>query len=566
MKNKFKIICPSYNNEQWVETHIESILEQTYDNYEVLYIDDASTDDTWKLVNDLVGNDTKFKLIRNDDNKKATYNYVEYLDGFMNDGEEILVHLDGDDWFASPDVLEKLNDAYVKKGWWLSYGHYVDYRNDTDIDYNPYPQNSPYPDFIHKYSKYRQDHWRASHMRTYKWFLFRAIDRKDFISKIDNKYFWHAGDLAFAYPCLEMCPTEKIGVLDFPTYVFNVSDGQVARSRERESVDNQKYEIEIRNKKKYKRVIDKSELGGKKLHQVNVVDERVEMCSIATNFSYCYNQEYGEFDMFLLNDGEIFDYIDGNIKIDKDVPVVARLHEQRDYFQGNLMRAVLDNYKMFDTVLTFDKILLESIPNARFCNAEGITQFVQQPNKFNEPPYHSELYNDTDINQTIKIYEKTKFDRASCITTNKAFLPGHVTRLNFVQNIKDRVDLYGRGIREIPSKLDALHNYAFSVAIENNTSKDDYYFTEKLLECFVTGTVPIYHGCPNIGEFFDMSGVLTFSTQEELDDILNNLSEEKYNSMLDSVKVNFKHVTENFVLHNNSLYELHFKKIIEDRR
>ena len=36
MKNKFKIVIPSYNNEQWVETNIESILEQTYDNYEVL--------------------------------------------------------------------------------------------------------------------------------------------------------------------------------------------------------------------------------------------------------------------------------------------------------------------------------------------------------------------------------------------------------------------------------------------------------------------------------------------------------------------------------------------------
>ena len=176
------------------------------------------------------------------------------------------------------------------------------------------------------------------------------------------------------------------------------------------------------------------------MHQINVVDERIEMCSIPTKFSYCYNQQDGEFDMFLLNDGEILQYINGNIKINKDVPVVARLHEQRDYFSGNLMRAVIDNYKMFDVVLTFDKIILDSIPNARFCNAEGITQFVQQPNKFNETPYHSELYTDTDVNQTIKIYPKTKFDRASCITTNKAFLPGHVTRLNFVQNIKDNHD------------------------------------------------------------------------------------------------------------------------------
>ena len=109
MKNKFKIICPSYNNENWIETHIESILEQTYDNYEVLYIDDNSSDNTWNVVNNLVGNNPKFKLIKNEENKGAAYNYNEYLDDFGIDDEDILVHLDGDDWLATPDVLEKIN-------------------------------------------------------------------------------------------------------------------------------------------------------------------------------------------------------------------------------------------------------------------------------------------------------------------------------------------------------------------------------------------------------------------------------------------------------------------------
>jgi len=51
MKNKFKIICLSYNNEEIANTHIESILEQTYNNYEVFYINDASTDKTLEIVN-----------------------------------------------------------------------------------------------------------------------------------------------------------------------------------------------------------------------------------------------------------------------------------------------------------------------------------------------------------------------------------------------------------------------------------------------------------------------------------------------------------------------------------
>ena len=324
-----------------------------------------------------------------------------------------------------------------------------------------------------------------------------------------------------------------------------------------------KYELEIRyNRKKFKRVKTKEELNGERLHQVNTPSEMAEIISIPKKFSYCFNQTDGDFDMLLLNDNEIVEYLNGNVKITKEVPVVARLHEQRDYFKKDLMNIVINNYDKFHTILTFDKIILETVPNARFCNADGITQFVIQPNQLNIQPYHSDLYTDTDIDQTIKIYKKTNFNKASCITSSKSFLPGQVDRLNFVNSIKDRVDLYGRGIREIPSKLDALHNYAFSVAIENNVSKDDYYFTEKLLELFVTGTVPIYYGCPNIDEFFDMDGILTFSNQSELDDILSNLSKEKYNSMLDSVKNNFSLATDKFVLHNDSLYTLHLKDII----
>ena len=136
-------------------------------------------------------------------------------------------------------------------------------------------------------------------------------------------------------------------------------------------------------------------------------------------------------------------------------------------------------------------------------------------------------------------------------------------RLNFVQHIKDRVDLYGRGIREIPSKLDALKNHAFSVAIENNTDVNDYYFTEKLTDCLITGTVPIYHGCPNIGEFFDMDGILTFSTQDELDNILKSLSEEKYNSMKVAIENNYKTCLDLCILHNDDLYDKFFESIIK---
>ena len=358
-----------------------------------------------------------------------------------------------------------------------------------------------------------------------------------------------------------MCPKDKIGVVDFYTHCYNASQQNSIRTREREDSNNQKYEKEIRNKKIYK-----EGLNGEKLPQVNIFGSPSggELCSIPTEFSYCYNVYKGEFDLVLLNDMDIEKYLDGEYQIGNNVPIVARLLEQRDYFQGKLMNKVKENYHKFHTILTFDKILLDTLPNTRFCNAEGITAFSVFPNAMNIPSYYPKITGEFSVSKTIRMFPKNNFNRAICITSAKAFLPGHNVRLNFVKNSKDKIDLFGKGIKEVESKLDVLHNYAFSLAIENNISKDDYYFTEKLIECIITGTIPIYYGCPNIDKFFDIRGILTFNTQKELDNILDNLNEKKYNSMLKYAKANYDKAIKEFVLDNNSLYELHLKNIIKD--
>jgi hypothetical protein len=110
--------------------------------------------------------------------------------------------------------------------------------------------------------------------------------------------------------------------------------------------------------------------------------------------------------------------------------------------------------------------------------------------------------------------------------------------------------------------LDALLDYRFSIAIEN-LSCDDNYFTEKLTDCFLTGTIPIYHGCLNIGEFFDERGILTFNTQEELKSILDSLNEEKYNNMLEYAQNNLNTCLR-YALDNDAMYDMHYSEIINN--
>ena len=93
-----------------------------------------------------------------------------------------------------------------------------------------------------------------------------------------------------------------------------------------------------------------------------------------------------------------------------------------------------------------------------------------------------------------------------------------------------KVDCYGKGIKWIDSKLEGLKDYCFSVAMEN--CKENYYFTEKIIDCFLTETIPIYWGCPKIDEIFDPRGMVCFDNLQELEVVLQDLSFEKYQNML----------------------------------
>ena len=59
-----------------------------------------------------------------------------------------------------------------------------------------------------------------------------------------------------------------------------------------------------------------------------------------------------------------------------------------------------------------------------------------------------------------------------------------------------------------------MKEYRFNVAMENYS--DGYYFTEKICNCFASRVVPIYWGCPNIGQFFDMDGIIYCRTHAEI--------------------------------------------------
>lgn len=98
------------------------------------------------------------------------------------------------------------------------------------------------------------------------------------------------------------------------------------------------------------------------------------------------------------------------------------------------------------------------------------------------------------------------------------------------------VECFGKGIRPVAGKYEAIAPFRFSIAMENAAS--DYYFSEKLIDCLLLETVPIYYGCPGIGDMFDERGMLCFRTADELVAILDSLTPERYRSMLPYARAN----------------------------
>lgn len=539
-QNKFKIIIASYNNEDWAEYNIASILNQTYNNYSVMYVDDCSTDKTNQIVSNLTKDNDRFTIIRNEVNigadGAAIYNYVRFYKDLLDD--EICVAMCGDDWLIDDHVLENLNKFYNERDVWMTYGEFYAY-DGSDTVTKADPQNTPYPDFVHTHKLYRRDVWRASHLLTFRGFLGKAVCLDDIKSLKEGKWYYHAPDLAFAYPCLEMCPRDKIGVVDFPTYIWNASDQCQTRTKDRESNANVWQELEIRNRKKYREGLHNG-----KLPQIRVFGDYRERNTMPTKFSYTYESTHCEYDITLVSDKAIIDYVDGKIHNSLGKKVIAEVAEPAHLMFGDFARVyacILDNYSKFDRILTCDKRLL-ALPNAVFMNV-GAEVVLNKRVGDNIPCTLSD-------ESLMQIYSnKTKV--VSAISSNKVMSDGHLFRLRTLQHLHNNtttpVDFYGQTmhsqylrdvLKDIDGKIEGLRDYRFSIAIENGVCEN--YFTEKILDCFLTGTIPIYHGCPNVGDFFDARGIIVFNTQEELVNIVDSLTEKDYIDRREFLQVNFE--------------------------
>jgi len=102
-----------------------------------------------------------------------------------------------------------------------------------------------------------------------------------------------------------------------------------------------------------------------------------------------------------------------------------------------------------------------------------------------------------------------KYHNCSLIASEKTGLIGHKLRHEVVEWIKQEsvdVEVIGRGYKPFELKQDGLLTFHYSIIIENVPELSC--FTEKLIDCMLCGTLPIYYGPKDIGDFFNARGII----------------------------------------------------------
>lgn len=271
--------------------------------------------------------------------------------------------------------------------------------------------------------------------------------------------------------------------------------------------------------------------------KIKIKDTSFQHCLYSNNplppVSFCDHFDW-DWDISIVGSNELIFYTHSNIMEgvnDANGTKICWLIEPMDLVPQNYEQ-IQRHSDSFKYVFTYEKTLLDLGGNYRFIPSGGC--WIKSEDQ--------------------KIYEKSKL--VSIIASFKRQLPGHKLRHEVVSNYGGKMDVLGNGYKKIPEKIDGLRDYMFSIVIES--CKRDYYFTEKLIDSLMTGTVPIYWGCPSIGDYFNPKGFIIVDSITDIGNILSKITPQMYESMLPFIEENLIKAKD-YILSENKIFDDYIK-------
>lgn len=186
----------------------------------------------------------------------------------------------------------------------------------------------------------------------------------------------------------------------------------------------------------------------------------------------------------------------------------------------------IQTHEMFEYIFTHNEEVLKNCPNARLF--EFGTTWIKNYN-----------------------FPEKEFS-VSTLVGGKTMAPGHFlrhklwykedkiripTKFYFSGNYSGNIENYNNN-PILGDKKDPLFNSQFHIVIENTSRK--HWFTEKLIDCLQTKSIPIYWGCPNIDEYFNTKGMFIVNDVKDIINVCNNINENTYDEMISYVEENYE--------------------------
>jgi glycosyltransferase involved in cell wall biosynthesis len=208
---KFIIISPAYNCDSFIKKHLQSLQYQTYEDWHQIIINDFSSDDTLEIINDT--RDSRTTYCTNPWRMYAPYShwYGLYKARGCIEPEDIIVHIDSDDWLAHNQALEMLASIYEHTGCWGSYGSYLATNNEPSVCVKvdtSYQIRAGLP------------RWPFSHIRSFRAELAAYCDESWFKDST-GEWLTKAGDVACIAPIFELAGLDRIQFVQDPLLIYN---------------------------------------------------------------------------------------------------------------------------------------------------------------------------------------------------------------------------------------------------------------------------------------------------------------------------------------------------------
>lgn len=206
--------------------------------------------------------------------------------------------------------------------------------------------------------------------------------------------------------------------------------------------------------------------------------------------------------------------------------------------------------KDFDAIFTYSEKLLDTLDNAKFFPSCASMWYGKEifNGKKDSTTLDSKIYlsKTKNISMICSAQYTTEMHRFRHAVANSALATG-------------KVDLFGGfrigGCFDYKSKT--LKDYRFQIVVENDIKP--YYFTEKIIDCFASMTIPVYIGATKIDDFFDPNGIIKFSKKDDIEKIIAQCTPQEYEFRLKAVIENYNRCLK-FANINDLLYEEYFQK------